>query len=381
MLKALQKDPANRYQTAGEMARDIDAILYSFKPTPTSADLAIYMHRMSTTEPMMAPEPEPSHLPPPPVVTPAKPATIIPAVAAVASAPAMAVPAPVATPEPWEQHPPAAKKGSAMPLIAIGVVLLLAGIAGAVVVMNKKSDTPAATTPVATATSATTGAPATSTVIPLSTDTTLTTGTTGTALDPSAVDAEVQKRIAAERARLEALARQQAQQQGATATTAPARPAPVPVADNRPTPQQEAPAPVETRPTPAPVTQTQEPAPQVTAPAPAPQQAAPAAARAREGDLVPAGTEGLTPPRITRRGTVPYPPVARIQKIGGRVVMNVLVSETGQVMRVDVIRGVNRAVGLNEAAQETMRRSTFAPATKDGVRVKSWLTVPIDFQP
>ena len=46
-----------------------------------------------------------------------------------------------------------------------------------------------------------------------------------------------------------------------------------------------------------------------------------------------------------------------------------------------MIRGVNRAVGLNEAAQETMRRSTFAPATKDGVRVKSWLTVPIDFQP
>ncbi len=41
VIKALQKDPANRYQTAGEMARDLDAVLYSFKPTPTSADLAI----------------------------------------------------------------------------------------------------------------------------------------------------------------------------------------------------------------------------------------------------------------------------------------------------------------------------------------------------
>ena len=49
VLKALQKDPANRYQTAGEMARDLDAVLYSFKPTPTSADLAIYMHRLATS--------------------------------------------------------------------------------------------------------------------------------------------------------------------------------------------------------------------------------------------------------------------------------------------------------------------------------------------
>ena len=48
VLKALQKDPANRYQTAGEMQRDLDAVLYSFKPTPTSADLAIYMHRLAT---------------------------------------------------------------------------------------------------------------------------------------------------------------------------------------------------------------------------------------------------------------------------------------------------------------------------------------------
>ncbi|HET8798680.1 MAG TPA: protein kinase, partial [Thermoanaerobaculia bacterium] len=61
VLKALQKDPANRYQTAGELARDIDAILYSFRPTPTSADLAIYMHRLSSPE-AAAPEvhePEP----------------------------------------------------------------------------------------------------------------------------------------------------------------------------------------------------------------------------------------------------------------------------------------------------------------------------------
>ncbi len=65
--KALQKEPADRYQTAGEMARELDAILYEMKPTPTSADLAIYMHRLETS-PVIAPqmpEPVPATVPPP----------------------------------------------------------------------------------------------------------------------------------------------------------------------------------------------------------------------------------------------------------------------------------------------------------------------------
>src|SRR5213075_900501 len=54
VLKALQREPEKRYQTAGEMARDLDQVLYSFKPTPTSADLAIYMHRLATSAPVQA---------------------------------------------------------------------------------------------------------------------------------------------------------------------------------------------------------------------------------------------------------------------------------------------------------------------------------------
>jgi TonB family protein len=123
----------------------------------------------------------------------------------------------------------------------------------------------------------------------------------------------------------------------------------------------------------------QEPQPQVaeTRPAPQPQ---PVVQRAREGDLVPAGTEGLTPPRVLRRGSVPYPAVARMQKVEGTVITSVLVSETGQVLEVRILRGVQRPVGLNEAAEQAMRRSTFAPATKDGVRVRSWITVPVEFK-
>jgi TonB family protein len=100
----------------------------------------------------------------------------------------------------------------------------------------------------------------------------------------------------------------------------------------------------------------------------------------REGDLVAAGTPGLTPPRLTRRGTVTYPPLARAQRAQGTVITSVLVSETGAVLDVRVIRGVNAPVGLNEAAVQTMRRSAFAPASLDGVRVRSWVTVPIEFK-
>ena len=389
VIKALQKDPANRYQTAGEMARDLDAILYSFKPTPTSADLAIYMHRLSTAEPepfdsaatvIDTPLPE---LPPPPAPAPA-PAPVpvaAPAFAAAAASPAtITAPMPAAAASVAYEEPKSGKS----PVLLIAIALLALGAVGAgawFLTRGGKSDAPVTQATNSAAPAAVTAAPATGTVVPLTatTDTAATTGTVAPAtasVDPSLVDQEVARRIAAERARLEAQARAQQQQQAQTQTqtVAPARPAPTPeVAQSTPPPVAQ-PQPQETRPTPAPV----QPQPAAAEPAPAPAQ--PQVARAREGDLVPAGTEGLTPPRMTRRGPVTYPPIARAQRVQGVVVMSVLVSETGNVVDVKVIRGVSLPVGLNEAAVQTMRRSSFAPAMKDGVRVKSYVTVPIEFK-
>jgi protein TonB len=83
---------------------------------------------------------------------------------------------------------------------------------------------------------------------------------------------------------------------------------------------------------------------------------------------------------MVRRGSVPYPPVAKMNRVEGTVVLSVLVSETGKVLEVRVIRPVARPVGLNEAAEEIVRRSTFSSPTKDGVRVKAWTTVPVEFK-
>ncbi len=380
VLKALHKDPAQRYQTAGEMARDIDAILYSFKPTPTSADLAIYMHRLSTQEPVAQHQEPIVEAPVPPPVVVAPPAAMAASVAAPA-APRPAAPEAVATPAFYGDVPEPVKRKSSTGLIAagIGAVLVIGGIVFAVT--RKPSAATPATGSVASSTSAAAPAPATSAaVIPTGTTTTGTTATsTQAALDPSLVDKEVARRLEEERKRLEAQARAQgqtpAQTPAATTTSRPAPVVPTPqVAQQTPPP---APAPVQdTRPAPTPVQQTPEP---VADTRPTPQQA-PAVERARQGDLVPAGTEGLTPPRLIRRGTATYPAVARMQKIEGTVITSVLVSETGQVMEVRILRGVSRPVGLNEAAEQAMRKSTFAPAMKDGARVRSWVTVPVEFK-
>jgi len=242
-------------------------------------------------------------------------------------------------------------------------------------VMRKPSTTTAsaAKPPVVTKTpvtspsiAAATTAPAAGAVVPTS---------TAPAIDPSKVNEEVAKRMAAEKARLEALAR--TQNQPATtpgnrpATTAAAAPPPQPVAT-----QPVAPPPVaENRPAP-PVVQPPAPQPQPVAESrPVPQPEKP---RTQVGDLVSPGTPGLTPAHTTRQATATYPPMARIQRVQGSVTISALISETGRVLETKIINGA--PMGLNEAADQSIRRSTFAPGEKDGVRVKSWTTVRVDFK-
>jgi TonB family protein len=382
VIKALQKDPANRYQTAGEMARDLDAILYSFRPTPTSADLAIYMHRLSSPDAVFD-EPE-QEAPPPPTVIAPLPVTPALAMAGAAPLPVMAaMPVPSAAPAAVpafasysDVAEPAPRKSSAAMIGgAVGAVALIA--VAAFFLLRK----PAAPAAVATNTiaAASTTAPSLAAVPLTATSGTLAPTASSAPLDPNAVDAEVQKRIAAERARLEALARTQQQQ---AQTAAPARPVPAPVqqAAAQQPPPAAAPAPVQETPRPVPpAAAPAEPEPQPAVTRPAPAAAAPAPQRASVGDLVAAGAEGLTAPRMTRRGSVPYPSMARMQKVEGTVITSVLVSESGQVLDVKILRGISRG-GLNEAAEQAMRRSTFTPGNKDGVRVKAWVTVPVEFK-
>jgi TonB family protein len=370
VVKALQKDPANRYQTAGEMAKELDAVLYTFKPTPTSADLAIYMHRIWSPEPEMH---QMQQAAPAPVVE-AKPAPPPPPVAPVVAPPAPAVSVPSFIPA--DEAP--AKKAPVVP-IAIAAVVVLAAVGGYFAMRGGKGSTGPATA----------GKPAVSTTAPSKTATSSPTtpantaaapvasGTQAPVLDPAKINEEVQKRLAAERAKLDQTRAQQTPTAApVTTSAAPPRPAPAPAvaaAAPAPTPAPVTPAPVPVTPVPVPVAETR-PAPQPAAAEPAP------AARAQVGDLVPSGTPGLAPAHMARQAPAPYPPMAKAQRVEGSVVMSVLVSETGQVLETRILSGVNRPVGINEAAEQSIRRSGFTPGTKDGVRVKSWTTVRIDFK-
>ena len=50
-LRALGKEPADRYQTAGELQRELESILTSLKPPPTTHELAGYVRSLYGVEP------------------------------------------------------------------------------------------------------------------------------------------------------------------------------------------------------------------------------------------------------------------------------------------------------------------------------------------
>ncbi|HSN88472.1 MAG TPA: TonB family protein, partial [Thermoanaerobaculia bacterium] len=158
---------------------------------------------------------------------------------------------------------------------------------------------------------------------------------------------------------------------------APAEPRPAGTPPETAAPQNN-PAPAVT--TPAPVPEKTEPAqtrPQATAPAPV----QPARPQIQYGDLAPAGTPGVTPPKLKGRLDPRYPSAAQRLNKAAVVDIRVLVNEQGKVL--DAQRGGAKAgFGFDEAALEAARRATFTPAsTKDGVKVKMWTVLRVSFQP
>src|SRR5215831_4452628 len=54
VLKALAREPEERYANASDMLRDLEAVLYAYTPAPGSADLAIFLHRLQAEEQAIA---------------------------------------------------------------------------------------------------------------------------------------------------------------------------------------------------------------------------------------------------------------------------------------------------------------------------------------
>lgn len=99
----------------------------------------------------------------------------------------------------------------------------------------------------------------------------------------------------------------------------------------------------------------------------------------KEGDLVPLEMVD-TPPALIKKIEPVYPPSARSLKIEGTVMINVLISEKGDVVKTEIIRGMQEEYWFNQATQRAVRAWKFRPATVNGNKVKVWMPFAIQFK-
>ena len=443
ILKALAKNPQERYQNASEFEKDLHAVLYTYQPSPGPADLAIYMHRLmgapqaSDAEIDAAfdaardmPRPAASPAPAPEVPRKKGKGLVIAKASGEVTRPSIAGPAPPLQPAArravGESAPhalPAAgesRKNRAGLFAGIGVAAAVLVLAGLYVTRDRWSGarppvtepTPKTEAPAASASSASSVAP--SPALPAAEPAKI--------VDPKAVEAEA-RRLGAEREKAlrEAAGRQPATagrpataQAPAVLGLAPAKPAEPPRASDAgsasgPAPKNLEPSSAAAAPVPATV------APPSAAvvrapeqrPAEAPAEAAPkptlpppveisvpdkppvippaSSAPVSEGDLVGPG-EGVVEPRLLRLGGMgELPPQARLIRHGadgsiGTPYLMALVDEHGVVQEIRVIRPSSYKF-VDEAAARSLKGATIQPATKDGVKVKMWKTFPITVRP
>lgn len=97
----------------------------------------------------------------------------------------------------------------------------------------------------------------------------------------------------------------------------------------------------------------------------------------RPGDLVTMGA-GVIPPKVARRASLRYPPLAQRMRKEANVVVRVLVDETGRAADVQPT-GRSAGFGMDEAALDYARSCVFTPASKNGVPVKMWMELKVAF--
>ncbi|MGE4190300.1 MAG: protein kinase, partial [Thermoanaerobaculia bacterium] len=355
VLKALARDPDDRFQTAGEMQREIDSILASLKPPPTQAELGSYLSGLFANEEG-------------PAALGAPGAASEIAAGAAASASSVAVPgkrADVSVVSPTgvsKVDVGDSGKGRNLLWIAIAGAAAVGLIAYFVLGRGAKpvAEAPPATPPAATATPESGTEPA-----PKAAEGEAAAASTEEAAAPAAVTPDVTQMVSDEVKRREEALKKKYEEELAKRRTEIEKlnaakpeattPAPAPVAEKpavAPAPAPEVPtqekpletAPATTEPAPA-------PAPAAAAPKPEPPPVAPAPVvpAVKEGDLVQPGA-GVRPPVLASFDKPEYPPIARRLKVEGTVVLSLLVDEIGRVLDTRLESGVAQNVGINEAS-------------------------------
>lgn len=99
----------------------------------------------------------------------------------------------------------------------------------------------------------------------------------------------------------------------------------------------------------------------------------------KEGDIVPLEMVD-TPPTVLKRVQADYPAAARSFGIEGTIIVNALISEKGDVIKTEIVKGIKGAFGFNQSAQRAVSRWKFEPASIKGIKVKVWMPIAIVFK-
>jgi TonB family protein len=354
ILRMALAPPETRYRSSGDLRRELGKLLFSGPYSPSTFNLAYFLNELfrneieAETRARLVEGGSPSETAPPAGRAAPRPAAReSPATETATSTSATGAPSP-------------SRKG---PLAAVVGLIAVAAVAGGVYVVARR--------PAAPATVARRSAPEdvrpTPTLLP---ELAATPADSTSGMSEAQFRDEVARRLAVEVQKLEAAQAKKAPAAPPSEDVALAATAPPAVVPAYPTaiPATPAPAPTEVllaaklEPTAVPALPT----------------AAPARIATREGALV-ALEDVDTPPHVARIVKPVYPPLALQARIGGIVVLRVLVSEKGAPSEIEVAR--EGRSGLTEAAIRAVRGWTFEPAVKDGVAVKTWISVPIPFQP
>lgn len=99
------------------------------------------------------------------------------------------------------------------------------------------------------------------------------------------------------------------------------------------------------------------------------------------GELMALDAPGVVGPVSLGKPRVTKPQRAIAAKVSGTVLVQALVDENGKPIETRLIRKIEHPLGqdCNTAALQAVRGMQWKPATKDGVRVKVWITVRLDF--
>jgi TonB family protein len=357
VCRALEADRDARYQSARELQRDLERVMRASGWALDTSAVATFVTELEaglpitpiarSTEPIdIAADGPPAGAPPtsPPPATPDgdEPTPPVPADEPVDDG------APPPEPIVAEETPIATSGGGRSRLwFGVGAVALLALIAGLVWILGGLGDGDGAVESVASDGGAAVVTEPTAT--------------------PTATEDDLLQRAAeiadAEVARQEADLRRRLEEEFPTPTPLPPTATPTVTPTVTPTATGTA-TPVPPTPTPVPPTATPVP------PTPTPS--------VREGDIVTPGA-GVSGPVVISQIEPKYPPVARNLRVSGEVEARALIGIEGAVEEVQIVSCSRPGVGFEKATEDAISEWRYKPATKNGVKVKMWVTVRVPF--